>query len=112
MSLIERCNIEGLSFSSRSRDALKIIDHKVNLANYLAGFMVVSPLIEIFKTNGGSVAQVVEDVHGYHWDEFSDALGSINPVLRRQVYMIAAQEELFTSGKERDFWKCVSAAAR
>ena len=51
------------------------------------------------------------EIHEYHWDEFGDALGSINPILKKQIYNISAQEEFFTSGKERQFWKCASSAA-
>lgn len=110
MSLKERCYIKDLQFSGRSTYALELIDNKVDLANYLTGFMVASPIIEIFKSRGG-FAKVSQDIYEYHWDEFGAALGSINPILRKQVYNIAAQEELFSIGKERNFWKCVSDAA-
>lgn len=111
MSLKDYCSIEGLKLSSRSRSALQIIDYKVDLANYLATFMVTSPILEIFKTNGGGVTQVAQDIYEYHWDEFGQAMASINPILRRQVYNLAQQEELFTYGKEQKFWKCISEAA-
>ncbi|MGY5614993.1 hypothetical protein [Vibrio brasiliensis] len=39
------------------------------------------------------------------------AMASINPVLRKQVYYLAQQEEPFTYGEEQKFWKCVSEAA-
>ncbi len=110
MSLKERCRIKELRLSGRSRYALELIDNKVDLANLLSAFMVTSPILEIFRGRG-SITKVTQDIYEYHWDEFGSALGSINPILRKQVYNIAAQEELFSSGKERDFWKCVSDAA-
>lgn len=110
MSLKNYCKIEGLVLSQRSVSTLKIIDYKVDLANYLASVIVISPILEIFRSGGG-LSQKAQDIYEYHWDEFGQAMGSINPVLRKQVYNLAAQEELFTLGKERLFWRCVSEAA-
>lgn len=73
--------------------------------------MVTSPILEIFRTKGGGVVQKAHDIYEYHWDEFGNAMASVNPVLRKQVYNLAKQEELFTYGEEQKFWKCVSEAA-
>ena len=110
MSLRERCNIKGLVLSTRSEYALKLIDDKVSLTNYLTVLFVSSPIIEIFKSRG-NVSNVTQDIYEYHWDEFADALGGINPILRRQIFNIAEQEAFFSNGKESSFWKCVSGAA-
>lgn len=111
MSLKNYCSIKGLKLSSRSQSTLKIIEYKVDLANYLAGVMIASPILEIFRTQGGGVVQKAQDIYEYHWDEFGNAMASVNPVLRKQVYNLAKQEELFTYGEEQKFWKCVSEAA-
>ncbi|EJC6991630.1 hypothetical protein MYD38_001655 [Vibrio parahaemolyticus] len=111
MSLKDYCSIKGLKLSSRSRSTLQIIDYKVDLANYLASVMVMSPILEIFRNNGGGVVQKAQDIYEYHWEEFGNAMASVNPILRKQVYNLAKQEELFTYGEEQKFWKCVSEAA-
>ncbi|MBN3572342.1 hypothetical protein [Vibrio neptunius] len=104
-------SVKGLKLSSRSRSTLKIIDYKVDLANYLSSFMITSPILEIFRTKGGGVINTAQDIYEYHWDEFGNAMASINPVLRKQVYNLAKQEALYTYGQEQKFWKCVSEAA-
>ncbi|MER2494780.1 hypothetical protein ABS858_01625 [Vibrio neptunius] len=58
-----------------------------------------------------SLIHTAQDIYEYHWDEFGNAMASITPVLRKQVYNLAKQEALYTYGQEQKFWKCVSEAA-
>jgi hypothetical protein len=33
-----------------------------------------------FRTQGGGVVQKAQDIYEYHWDEFGNAMASVNPV--------------------------------
>ncbi|MFM2588245.1 hypothetical protein [Vibrio sp. TBV020] len=111
MSLRERCYITGLTLSARSEHALKMISYKVDLANQLSALVIASPLIDIFSGRRATLSQTSKEIYTYHWDDLAQAFGAINPILRREVYNIAAQEEYFSHGKEQRFWKCVTSAA-
>lgn len=111
MSLTKLCDIKGIRFSPQSIQALERIDSRVKLGNLLAGTISMSPLIEIFlKPN--SATGYAQDIYEYHWDEFGQAMGSINHILKYRVWEEANTAAMYTSGEEREFWKCVIEVTR
>ncbi|KOE79466.1 hypothetical protein ACS86_17770 [Vibrio alginolyticus] len=106
MSLTKTCDVRGIRFSSQSIQTLERINSRVDLGNLLAGALSSSPLLEIFlKPN--SAANYAQDIYGYQWEEFGQAMGSVNTILKYRVWEEAVTAASYTSGEEREFWKCV-----
>ncbi len=111
MSLTTLCDVTGGRFSPQSIQAFERIENRVDLGNLLAGTLSASPLIEIFlKPN--AVAQYAQDIYQYQWEEFGEAMASVNHVLKFRVWEEANNAAIYTSGEEHEFWKCVIEVSR
>ncbi len=111
MSLTKLCDTKGIRFTPQSIQALERINSRVDLGNYLAGTLSLSPLVELFL-HPRSVTQLSQDIYEYHWEEFGQAMASVNIILRRRVWEEANMIANYTSGVEREFWKCVIEVTR
>lgn len=111
MSLTKLCDTKNIRFTPSSIQALERIRTRVDLGNHLAGTLGLSPLVELFL-NPKSVTQLPQDVYEYHWEEFGQAMASVNKVLRYRVWEEANMMASYTSGEEREFWKCVIQVTR
>lgn len=111
MSLTKLCNTKNIRFTPQSIQALERINTRVDLGNYLAGTLSLSPLVELFL-NPKSVTQLPQDIYEYHWEEFGQAMTSVNLILRHRIWEEANMIANYTSGAEREFWKCVIEVTR
>ncbi|WP_260260583.1 hypothetical protein [Vibrio intestinalis] len=111
MSLSKVCDTKGVRFTQESIDAIDRINNRVDLANQLTGLLAFSPVVEIFGSKK-SFSNYSRDIYEYHWEEFGDAMGSINPILKNRVWEEATYAAMSTTGGEREFWECVMEVSR
>lgn len=100
------CNMD-VEFSLESRQALKEISEKQDMANILSVFIGMSAMIDIFAGNG--VIGSSYKISTTDFELLAKSMHSSNPILVRQVENIAGQMYLKSSisNQEKQFWRCL-----
>lgn len=114
MSKLGYCTIPTMELAQDSQDAINKIREIVQNGNKLAGLSAAIPLYQIFFSPAvtGKPIEVLVTIREYDWGPFSKAMNAMNPIVRKLVYKTAYERQLFGPAKERNFWRCVSDAAK
>ncbi|CAM3707947.1 hypothetical protein VA7868_02918 [Vibrio aerogenes CECT 7868] len=114
------CNIDSFKPTSNTLDGIKEMNRVINISNMLERILAGVPLFQLFASrspagsiviNGSvSVATTGYNVTRYDWNLFSQALKGVGDERRSQLQKIAGVMAFTSSGKDYDFWRCVSNA--
>ena len=107
---IAQCEFDSDRLSVSGIKALKEIIDIVDRANLLAKVVSIIPFFDIFL--GGKTHKKLTNVASYDWEEFSKVMQSVSNINRVKIYNIATEQWLESSGKEYEFWRCVSENTR
>ena len=99
--------IKSLTFSADGERAIHAIIAKQKLGNVLAGLIATSQIIEIFSGGGTSAFGMARNIAKSDWVAWADAMHSVDKLVRKAIMDAAAQQALYTSGKEHEFWVAV-----
>lgn len=99
--------IRSLTFSADGERAIRAIVAKQKLGNVLAGLVATSQIIEIFSGGGTSPFGMARNIAKSDWAEWADAMKKASDLTRRSIQSDAAQQALYASGKEQQFWIAV-----
>lgn len=103
--------ITGLTFSSSGIKAIEEIRRIQGFGKGLTILMGSSVLVSIFVGMHGveKPGFVAWNIRQTEWGAWSQAMVSINPIVRAQIKKTASDEAFnHSSGKEYEFWKAVA----
>ena len=114
MARIGMCDINNLKLSKNSMRAVGDIKDTLERGTLLEGILAATPFYSIFATPSATKSpfETMITIREHDWDTFISAMSSANKFVRRNVFMIANEQELYSYGEERKFWSCVSEAAK
>jgi len=99
--------IKSLTFSADGERAIHAIVAKQKLGNVLAGLIATSQIIEIFSGGGTSPLGMARNIAKSDWVAWADAMSKAKDIVRESIMRDAAQQALYASGKEKEFWTAV-----
>lgn len=113
MANIGFCSIGPTKLSSKSRRGIEEIRSIIEQGNLFATALASIPIYQIFMTPSvtKSAFETGVTIREYDWELFADALGTAPKLVRSQIYRVAEPLTWYTSGKEQEFWRCVSDSA-
>ena len=106
--------ISNFRLSTNSKRAVSDIKEVMENGNLFSGAVASIPLFQIFASPSitGGVLETSVTIREYDWDTFAKSLTTTSKIVRERIFSIAYEQEIYTYGKERDFWRCVSEAAK
>ncbi|BCL69570.1 hypothetical protein VINI7043_21746 [Vibrio nigripulchritudo ATCC 27043] len=109
MATIGKCNINNLMLSRESLKAVDDIKFILEQSNYALLVMGTIPLLDLFLDKGKTAGKLIS-IAAYDWVEFGNVLMKTNAITRNRIRLVAEPMTWRKSGREGDFWRCVSDA--
>lgn len=110
MVKLGHCSINNLKLSSQSLNAVNEVKYVVEQSNYLVMALGSTPILDLFSERAPP-ANVMIDIAGYDWIEFSNVLQGAHQITRERIRQIATLQAVYTHGDEGEFWRCVADAS-
>lgn len=113
MASVGKCNIKNLKLSKKSQNAVKEIHDIMYYGKVFASAVAVTPVIQIFMSPSisGGATETAISIREYDWDSYSKAMTGIPDMVKNQIRNVSEPLTWFTSGKEGEFWRCVTDAS-
>lgn len=114
MEKVGYCEIKGFKLSRKSRQAVSDIRNIMKQGNLFTSAVSTVPLFQIFASPSitNSAFEMGITIREYDWEMFGRAMNSSTKIVRGAIFKVAYQQEIFTYGKEQEFWRCVSEASK
>ncbi|KKC98799.1 hypothetical protein [Photobacterium halotolerans] len=114
MAKLGMCDINNFKLGPKSKRAISDIREVIDQGNLLAGVLAATPFYYIFGTPSVTTSpfEKLITVRDHDWSTFAKAMSGAGKTTRNRVFMIAYEQEIFTTGDEQRFWNCVSEAAK
>ena len=105
------CRVDDFEPSDNTMSAIDEMNNVINMSSYLSKIMYSVPMFQIFAGRGSYVGVSLGasgwNATGYDWQQLQGVFSSIPVIKRARLEKIAQQAELFASGKDAEFWRCV-----
>ncbi|OOE32921.1 hypothetical protein BZG05_12355 [Salinivibrio kushneri] len=114
------CNIDSFEPSAQTLDGIKEMNRIIDTANVLEAVLSGIPLFQLFASRSANGSVIIEgsasvvstgiNISIYDWKGFADAFKSVGIIRRRRLQDHADMTALNATGKDYEFWRCVSNA--
>lgn len=108
------CQIKGFKPGVRTKEGIERINNIIDMSSVLESFVISIPIFQVFSGRETlpliSYASIGYNVETYEWQLFADSVKGINSIKRRRLENIADEIALYSTGKEYEFWRCISNA--
>ncbi|MFC3022813.1 hypothetical protein ACFODT_03070 [Vibrio zhugei] len=108
------CGLNEFKPNQRTLDAINDMNDITDMSRVLRGVLSAVPAFQIFVGKKSyswfSTASSAKDIYSYDWEQFHQAMKSVDKVEREQLNRIATTTAMYSKGDDYRFWKCVQNA--